>query len=285
MATPPALAPEKATPIAALTIVASSFALTLIAFLATTTAPLVIEALTLFLSQLRLTAPPAALTPEPAPPTARVIICEPKSKSNSGGKPSRLSPRIERLRSVPVGKTPAVTSTLPADELTAAASIVALTVLPTLVVAIAAPAAFVEAPAPPTASTNIVVLSAAFTWILLATSTSVSAPLILASAVINDSLTATTIPAALAPDPAPPPAATIMVSVLNATRSNLPSASTSAPFLISAVISLRIKFTAIEPPTALAPAPAPPMLTLVNIDAPWASTLTSPAASTVALSI
>ena len=102
----------------------------------------------------------------------------------------------------------------------------------------------------------------------MATSTSVSAPLILASAVINDSLTATTIPAALAPDPAPPPAATIMVSVLNATRSNLPSASTSAPFLISAVISLRIKFTAIEPPTALAPAPAPPMLTLVNIDAP-----------------
>ena len=66
----------------------------------------------------------------------------------------------------------------------------------------------------------------------------------------------------------------------------MPFAFTVEPFLISALIELRIKLNAIDPPIALAPEPAPPTLRLVKVAKPSASTFTLPVVDcTLALSI
>ena len=101
-------------------------------------------------------------------------------------------------------------------------------------------------------------------------------PCINAFVSVSISLTATTIPAALFPDPAPAPAMTINVSLLPEITSKVVAASTSESPFISAITEFLIKLMDIEPPIALLPDPAPPILTFVKIAAASASTLTKP---------
>ena len=285
MAAPPAALPEPATPTATLISDATSFALTLILLAAVTTAPLLIDASTRFLSQLRLIAPPAALLPEPAPATVTLIICEPRS-TLSGNTEVSMTADKSVSSALSNGKKPESTLTSPSVESTVAPAIEAFIELPTNVVPTAAPIALLPETAPPIATTTMVVLSAALTVILPVASTSVSAPRILASVVVAVSLIDNTKPAALLPEPAIPPATTTIVSRLKALTSMTVPASTSAPLLISALTKLRIKLIAIEPPIALLAEPAPPMLTLISSALPSARTSTKPfIALTVALSI
>ena len=116
--------------------------------------------------------------------------------------------------------------------------------------------------------------------------TFVPAPSILASISDTISLVAEAKPIAAVPAPEPAPATMIINGLVVANRFTSSPASTSAPPVICALTTLRIKLIDTEPAKAAVPAPAPPTVTLIISALARALTFTSPScASTVAPSM
>ena len=160
MATPPALLADPEPPTAILVTAAMSRAITLISLYAVTT-EFFMDEVTLFLSQLRLMTPAAALLPDPEPARVTVIICE--SRSTSSGNSSTESPNGERSTGRSGGVMPETISIDPPVDVNETPSTVEFIAFSVTVVESETPTANFPLPAPPPATATTVDASLAET--------------------------------------------------------------------------------------------------------------------------